>query len=291
MYYEKYVESRGVKTTVFSPFIPIWNSVQNNRNHRKIIIIDGKTAYTGGANLADEYINEEQRFGYWKDAMIFLRGEAVFSFTVIFLQMWNSLRKTNEDYDLFKYDFPKSEDGCFVQPYSDTPLDSENVGEHVYMQIINSAKKYVYIQTPYLIPDDSMLSCLKLAAKSGVDVRIIMPHIPDKKIVFITGKSYYPQLIEAGVKIYEYTPGFIHSKVFVSDGGISTVGTVNLDFRSLYLHYECGTVIYDEKTAELVKEDFLKTLEGCRLIEKEEVTRNLPVRLLQAVLRIVAPLL
>ncbi|MBQ7500390.1 MAG: cardiolipin synthase [Clostridia bacterium] len=289
--YEKTLEAKGVKTTVFNPFIPFWNSVQNNRNHRKIIVIDGKAAYTGGANLCDEYINAVQRFGHWKDAMVCLRGDAIYSMTVFFLLMWNALRKTDEDYSLYKYDFPRISSGVYVQPYADTPLDNENVGEHVYLQIINAAKEYLYIQTPYLIPDDNLITALTLAAKSGVDVRIIFPHTPDKWLVYMTGRSYFPQLIESGVKIYEYTPGFIHSKVFVSDDRISTVGTVNLDFRSLFLHYECGTVIYDGETADIIKKDFEETLGSCRLIAKEEVTKNLPGRMLQAALRLVAPLM
>ena len=247
--------------------------VQNNRDHRKIVSIDGKVAFTGGINLADEYINAVEKHGHWKDASIMVTGRAAWSFTLMFLQMWEICIGTDEDYILY---YPWKDSPCpvqsdgFVQPYADSPMDKENVGEHVYMQIINNAKKCVYINTPYLIIDDSMVSALCLAAKSGVDVRIVTPHIWDKKLVHMTTRSYYRELISAGVKIYEYSKGFIHSKTFVSDDRVGTVGTTNLDFRSLYLHFECGTLLIDNRAVMEIKEEFLKTLEICQPVTLEE---------------------
>lgn len=179
----------------------------------------------------------------------------------------------------------------FVQPYADGPMDEENVGEHVYLHILNNAKKYVYISTPYLIVDDSMLSALRLAAKSGVDIRIITPHRWDKWWVHMTTRSYYRELIKSGVKIYEYTNGFIHSKTFVSDDRTATVGTTNLDFRSLYLHYECGALLYEAKAVMEVKEDFLQTLEICQQVTEKDCKTNIVVHLLQDILRLFAPLM
>jgi cardiolipin synthase len=179
----------------------------------------------------------------------------------------------------------------YVQPYADSPLDSDNVGEHVYIQIINQAKNYIYINTPYLIVDDNLLSALTLAAKSGVDVRIITPHRWDKLIVAITSRSYYRRLINAGVKVYEYTIGFNHGKTFVSDDKIATVGTTNLDFRSLYLHFECGVLIYSSETIAAIKEDFLKTLPASQEITLKDCARNTFQRIIQDVLRIFSPLM
>ncbi|MDR0730630.1 MAG: cardiolipin synthase [Treponema sp.] len=287
------MEHRGIKCIVFNTFRPILSSLQNNRDHRKLICIDGKTAFTGGINLADEYINIIERFGHWKDAAIMLRGEAAWSLSLIFLQMWNMEPWRNENYPAlypWKNGCPVESDG-FVQPYADSPIDTENVGEHVYIQIINNAKDYVYINTPYLVVDDNLISALTLAAKSGVDVRIITPHRWDKKIVAITSRSYYRQLISAGVKVYEYTNGFNHSKTFVSDDRVATVGTTNLDFRSLYLHFECGVVLYHNRSIGAVKEDFLNTLPLCHEITPADCARNIFQRVIPDVLRLFAPLM
>ena len=291
--YDKTLEKFGIQCTVFNPFHPIWSTVQNNRDHRKIVVIDGITAFTGGSNLADEYINAIDRFGHWKDAGIMVKGDAAWSFTVMFLQMWDTLRKSDEYYTAFKpvmkYDYTSSPG--YVQPYDDSPLDYENVGEHIYLQIINRANKYIYITTPYLIIDDNMVSALKLAAKSGIDVRIITPSVPDKKIVHMTTQSYYKTLMQAGIKIYEYSPGFIHSKIFVSDDTIATVGTVNLDFRSLYLHFECGTVIHGTDSISEMKKDFLDLLVMCRQITANDIKKNTFSRLIRLFLKLCAPLM
>jgi len=293
------LEQKSIKCVIFNRFKPILSSLQNNRDHRKIIIIDGKTAFTGGMNLADEYINAYERFGHWKDAAIMIRGEAAWSLTLIFFQMWY-LEKKSQDNIISFYPW-KNADGSiggspikskgFVQPYADSPIDEENVGEHVYIQIINNAKEYVYINTPYLVIDDSLLSVLALSAKSGVDIRIITPYRWDKWIVAVVSRSYYRQLIQAGVKIYEYSAGFNHSKTFVSDDRVATVGTTNLDFRSLYLHFECGVWMYQTESIESVKEDFLKTLPSCREITLEGCSRNAAQRIFQDVLRVFAPLM
>jgi len=292
--YPRQLESRGIKCVVFNPFKPILSSLQNNRDHRKIVSIDGKTAFTGGMNLADEYINAVDRFGHWKDAAIMLQGEGAWSLTLIFLQIWDMHRKEYSDY-LSMYPWNDAPSGVpsdgFVQPYADSPVDGENVGEHVYIQIINKAKKYVFINTPYLVIDDNLLSALTLAAKSGVDVRIITPHRWDKWFVAIASRSYYRQLIQAGVKVYEYTAGFNHSKTFVSDDQIATVGTTNLDFRSLYLHFECGVLVYRSSTIKSLKEDFLATVPVSREITLKDCARNVFQRIIPDVLRIFAPLM
>lgn len=292
--YRQQLKEYGIECVVFNKFRPFLTVIQNNRDHRKIVSIDGKTAFTGGINLADEYINAIEKHGHWKDASVMIKGKAAWSFTLMFLQMWETCTGIDEDY----YDYyPWKDEECdsqtdgFVQPYSDSPMDNENVGEHVYLQIINNAKKYVYITTPYLIIDDSMVSALSLAAKSGVDVRIITPHKWDKKFVHMTTRSYYRELINAGVKIYEYSKGFIHSKTFLSDDITATVGTTNMDFRSLYLHFECGVVMYDSRAVGELKEDFMNTLEVSQQITEKDCKYNIITRLIQDILRIFAPLM
>ncbi|MDR1108303.1 MAG: cardiolipin synthase [Spirochaetaceae bacterium] len=292
--YKQRLQSRGIKCVVFNPFTPLLSSLQNNRDHRKILSIDGKVAFTGGINLADEYINAYERFGHWKDAAIMLEGEAAWSLTLIFLEMWNLEHKQKDDYGAF---YPWKDTPCpipsdgYVLPYADSPIDEENVGEHVYIRIINDAKDYVYISTPYLVVDENLTSALTLAAKSGVDVRIITPYRWDKKIVHMTTRSYYHLLVSAGVKVYEYSSGFNHSKTFVSDDKIATVGTTNLDFRSLYLHFECGVWLYKNRSVQQVKEDFLKTIPVSHQITLENCTGNAFLRVTQNVLRLFAPLM
>lgn len=293
--YPQTLERFGIHCRVFSPFRPVLSSLQNNRDHRKLAIIDGRVAITGGINLADEYINEQQRFGHWKDAAVVLDGDASWSFTLMFLDMWNLVGGAgSEDYSPF-YPAPSPLPtepirGC-VQPYCDSPLDRENVGEHVYLHILHQAKEYLYINSPYLIVDDAMLSALTLAAKSGVDVRVCTPQRWDKRLVHMTTRSYYRTLIRAGVKIYEYKEGFIHSKTFVADDRIATIGTTNLDFRSLYLHFECGCCLYDTDSVAAVKKDYLDTLARCRPITLEDCHANWLVQLFQEVLRVFAPLM
>ena len=289
--FNQLLEQKGIKCMVFNPFKAILSSLQNNRDHRKIISIDGKTAFTGSMNLADEYINAMERFGHWKDAAIMIHGEAAWSLTLIFLHMWNLGKKEPDDpVSFYPGSCPVESDG-YVQPYADSPIDDENVGEHVYIQIINNSKEYVYINTPYLVIDDNLISALSLAAKSGVDVRIVTPHRWDKWIVAVVSRSYYRQLIQAGVKVYEYSNGFNHSKTFVSDDRVATVGTTNLDFRSLYLHFECGVWMYNTASVAAVKEDFLNTLPVCHEITVKDCSRNALQRISQDVLRLFASLM
>lgn len=295
--YDRYLKEKGIKCQIFNPFRPLLNIVQNNRDHRKICVIDGHTGFTGGINLSDEYINQKKRFGHWKDTAVMLKGEAVWSMTVMFLHMWNVISPSSEAIDhesFFPHRYhpePFQNDG-FVQPYSDTPLDGEVVGENVYLNIINRAKKYVYICTPYLIIDNEMMTALCLAAKSGVDVRIMTPGIPDKKTVFLLTQSYYEQLLEAGVHIYEYQPGFLHAKSFVCDDEIAVVGTINLDYRSLYLHFENGVWFYKNQVIQDILSDFQETLRYCDPVSIEFChNRNIFVRAFQSILRLFAPLL
>ena len=290
--YPEKLKRLGIECVVFNPFRPVMSVIQNNRDHRKIAVIDGKVAFTGGINLADEYINAIEKHGHWKDSAVMVDGSAAWGLTVIFLQMWELCTNSAEDYSAYyPAEIPPLSGQGYIVPYCDSPLDAENVGEHIYLQIINNAKKYVYITTPYLIIDSSTVSALSLAAKSGIDVRIITPEIWDKRLVHMTTRSYYRELIDAGVKIYEYSGGFIHSKTFVSDNYTATVGTANLDFRSLYLQFECGVLMYNTPAVKQVKEDFSATLERCRPITKEDCRANLITRFFQDILRLIAPLM
>ena len=291
--YPKQMEARGIKCVAFNKLNPFLGVIMNNRDHRKMMIIDGKTVFSGGMNLADEYINLEHPYGIWKDNGIKITGEAVWNFTIMFLNMWNSYRKDDTNYEKFKYDFSKENlpENGYTVPYGETPLDNEIVGENVYLNIINQARKYVYIMTPYLIIDTDMINSLILAAKRGVDVRIVVPGIPDKKIVYSLTTSYFETLIKNGVKIYKYTPGFVHSKVFVSDDNIATVGTINLDYRSLYLHFECGVFMQDVDVIKDIKKDLVDTIEESHLVSKKEATPKLLKGVWQAVLRLFAPLM
>lgn len=294
--YNEELEKKGIKCRVFNQFKPIWSAKMNNRDHRKILVIDGHTAFNGGINLADEYINAYPKHGHWKDTAVMLKGEAVWSFTMMFLTMWNYLNNSKPDnYSIY---MPRDEEiapykgGGFVIPYTDSPLDDEPVGENVYLNIINEAKRYVYITTPYLIIDNEMSRALILAAKSGIDVRIITPHIADKWFVHMVTRAYYKQLVKFGVKIYEYTPGFIHAKNFVSDDKVAVVGTINLDFRSLYLHFECATLMYGTDSVADVKEDFLKTQEVSEEITYEACLKvGIFRRIIRSLLRLFAPMM
>ena len=293
-HYFREMEAVGIKCIAFNRFIPLFSLAMNNRDHRKILVIDGHTAFSGGINLADEYINRISRFGYWKDTAIMLQGEAVWNFTAMFLQTWNAFyHKTDEDFAIYKPDvhIQKSYTDGFIQPYGDSPLDDEVVGESTYLNIINQTSRYVYIFTPYLIIDNEMMTALCLAAKRGVDVRIVTPGIPDKKMIFMLTQSYYEQLLENGVRIYEYTPGFIHAKCFVADDIIATVGTINLDFRSLYLHFECGVYMYRTRAVMDVKKDAIDTIERSREILLADTRTGFFKGLFRAVLRVFAPLL
>ena len=263
-YYKK-LERFGIKCVPFNKFVPVVSAVHNNRDHRKIMIIDGDQAFNGGMNIADEYINEKQLYGHWKDTNVYLYGEGVKTFTTMFLENWNVSKPTDDNYDRFMpnyYEKKKYENDGFVQPFGDgpRPIYDERISENVYLNIINNAKKYLYITTPYLIIDYHIIQALRMAALRGVDVRIITPHIPDKKSIFWLTRSNYLTLVEAGIKIYEYTPGFIHAKSFVCDDKVGVVGTINLDYRSLSHHFECGTWIAYSNALQDIKKDFIQTM-------------------------------
>lgn len=289
------MEELGIKAVPFNPVVPLINLRQNNRDHRKITVIDGHTGFTGGINLADEYINKVNRFGHWKDTGIMLKGEGVWNLTLMFLQTWRMLTKEEDDYSLYtpmRYKTTAVYSDGYIQPYGDTPVDDEIVGENIYLNMINKAKHYIYITTPYLIIDNEMFTALALAAKSGIDVRIITPGIPDKKTVYMVTQSYYYQLIKAGVKIYQYTPGFIHAKTVVIDDMVATVGTINFDYRSLYLHFECGVWMFNSGAIYEMKDDYIRTLEECDEVTLEEIEKTSSIkRFGQGILRLVAPLL
>lgn len=296
------MEEAGISCIAFNPFKPILSLAMNNRDHRKIMVIDGHTAYTGGVNLADEYINMHDRFGHWKDTGMKFIGDAVGNFTEMFLEMWNAFRETDADFSKFLADswkgeieFPEenreSEEAVgFVQPFGDTPLDDEPTAENLYIDILNQAVNYVYIYTPYLIIGDTMRHALCMAAARGVDVKIITPGIPDKKLVFRMTRSNYKELLKAGVEIYEYRQGFIHAKSYVSDDTDAVIGTINMDYRSLYLHFECGAYLYKTESVMDMKQDFLRTLKKSRKIELSFLRQGFLQEVFDAVLQIIAPL-
>ncbi|MEG2570343.1 MAG: cardiolipin synthase [Clostridia bacterium] len=290
-YYRK-LRKMGIKCQVFNEFKPYLTIRFNNRDHRKLAIIDGLVGFTGGINLADEYINAYDKLGHWKDSSIMICGEAVWSMTMMFLETWSFCTRVDEDILRYKPEYHATGFDGYIQPYGDSPNDEEALGENIYLSILGHARDYIYITTPYLIVGSELATALALAAKSGVDVRIITPHHADKWYVHIVTQSYYPMLIEAGVKIYEYTPGFIHSKTFVCDDEVATVGTINMDFRSLYLHFECGVWMYKTSAVADIRDDFLKTQALSQRITKEDC-RNIPLikRIIRAVLRIFAPLM
>ena len=291
--YPAKLQMLGIQCKVYAVPRPVVSTHHNNRDHRKILVIDGKTAYTGGVNLADEYINRRKLYGHWKDVAVRVDGQAARSFTLMFLQMWNMDEKT-ERYDKYlsgEFQVLPKEPG-FVIPYGDSPLDHERVGEMIYLDILNRAERYVHIMTPYLILDTEMITALTFAAKRGVQVQIIMPHIPDKEYAFALAKTYYGQLMEAGVEIYEYEPGFVHAKVFVSDNRKAVVGTVTLDYRSLYHHFECGLYLQENEEILAIERDFLETRAKCIRMEKDFWKKEkLSRRITGLVLKIVAPLM
>ncbi len=289
------LETWGISTLVYNPLGPGIDPGLNYRDHRKLCIIDGRLGICGGINLADEYINVYPKHGHWKDTAVLLRGDAVASLTLMFLTLWDFTTGTQENYAAYlprvHRPEPVESDG-FVQPYTDSPLDDETVGETVYMNLINKAKRYVYITTPYLIISNEMITALTTAAKSGLDVRIITPHIPDKWYVHALTRAYYEVLIEAGVRIFEYTPGFIHAKTFTVDDEYGVVGTINLDYRSLYLHFECAAWMYRCSCIQDMREDFLQTQAKSQEITLEQSQQVSPLtRLVRSVLRLFAPLM
>jgi len=291
--YAKKLRKMGIRCEKFNPFHPFLTSTQNNRDHRKIAVVDGKIAYTGGINLADEYIGKKIKYGEWKDSAIRMEGDGAWGLTVIFLQMWSLLARQEEAYESYKPDSITLDRPAigWVQPYSDSPMSGEDVGEQIYLRIIEQTQNYLYITTPYLMADDNLMSALESCARCGVDVRIITPEIPDKKAVHFTSRSYYRALIESGVKIYEFSGGFMHAKNVISDDKIATVGTTNFDFRSLYLHFECGVCLYQTDSVADIKRDYLETVSRCREITLKDCRANVFVWFFRGICRIFAPLM
>ena len=291
-YYPQELEKIGIQCKMYAPLRPVVSTHYNNRDHRKILVVDGRVAFTGGINLADEYINRRVLHGHWKDTAVMVSGEAVRGFTLMFLQMWNVDTRQAEDYPRYlDVTRPMAAPG-FVLPYGDRPFDGEMVGEMVYMDILNRARRYVHITTPYLIVDNEMVTALTYAAKRGVEVVLIVPAIPDKKYVYALNQVYYRELIEAGVELREYTPGFIHAKMFVSDDTTAVVGSINLDYRSLYLHFECAALLYGAAAVADVERDFQATRAVSRAITVEDCKRRkLRWRFFGWILRPLAPLM
>ena len=293
--YRRQMERLGIKCCTFHRLQPVLTGTINNRDHRKICVIDGEYAFTGGVNLADEYINRVVRFGHWLDCGVMLHGPAAYSFALMYLSMWDDLRNMEDDPEEFlpaEGAFAGVQGQGYVQPYTDSPMDEELVGETAYINMLSRAKRSVYICTPYLVIGSELSRALESAAKGGVDVRMIVPGVPDKWFVYAVTRSYYGQLLRAGVRIYEYTPGFIHSKTMVCDGEYGICGTINLDYRSLYLHHECAVWMFRARAVEQMSRVFDETLARSAEVTLDAVRRRAWYRkIVQSLLRVFAPLL
>lgn len=254
--YNKYLETLNIKCCVFNPFLPLLCAGPNSRDHKKICIIDGNISFIGGINIADEYINEKKRFGHWLDSGIMLNGSATANLLADFLSVWDFLKKEKTPCPDIK--ICKADSAGFYIPFADNPYIGYGVFANVIKNMLSGAKKYIYISTPYLVISHSFTEALMTAAKSGTDIRLYLPGVPDKKAVYILTKSNFSLLTRAGVKIYLYKKGFVHSKTIVCDDTLSLVGSANLDYRSLYLHFENGVWMYDKKTALSIKDTFFK---------------------------------
>jgi len=289
--YPKRLAKLGIRAKAFAPITAFVSTHYNYRDHRKILVIDNRVAFNGGVNLADEYINRAGRFRHWKDTAVMLRGEAAQSFTLMFLQMWNLTAPETDFSPLALPAFSVPAQG-YVMPYGDVPLDDDKVGETVYMDILYRADRYVHIMTPYLILDGELEAALKYAAERGIDVKLILPGVPDKKAAYALAKSHYRSLVASGVKLYEYTPGFVHAKVFVSDDVKAVVGTINLDYRSLYHHFECATYLYRVPCIAEIEADFAATLAQCRAVTPETIrNESLFYKITGRLIKLLAPML
>lgn len=289
----KRLRAAGIKMLPFNKITFTFDMRLNNRSHRKIAVIDGKIAYCGGNNIADEYANKTVRFGHWKDTHMRFYGAAVWSFTVMFLSFWMTLDNQPVKYaDYLVSERAETDATGYVQPLSSGPDRNDHLIESAFINMISTAKRSVYITTPYLILDNEIQSALIDAARAGIDVRIIIPHVPDKKTVYLATKSFVPILTKAGVKVYSYTPGFIHAKMVIADGERAFIGTCNMDYRSFYLHYECGALLYNNAAITAMKTDFLNTQEKSHLITHDEAD-NVTVftRFARALLRLIAPMM
>ena len=291
--YPRRLEALGIQCKVFSPVQPFVSTHYNYRDHRKILVIDGRVGFTGGVNLADEYINQVEKYGRWKDAAIMLEGEAVRSLTALFLQMWSVLQEPEFE-QFLRPEVPAARAEGFVVPYGDCPLDGERVGEMVYIDLLNRARKYVHIITPYLILDGELETALRFAAERGVDVHLILPGVPDKQFAYALAKTHYKALLSSGVKISEWTPGFTHAKLVVMDGVEAVVGTINLDYRSLYHHFENAVWMRRVGSIRDMETDFQNTLARCRTVEAtlQSVWQGKKLlRLMGLLLKVIAPLM
>lgn len=289
-HFEKKLEKMGIQCVVFNPFIPLVSIAMNHRDHRKICIIDGYIGYSGGFNLADEYINVKMRFGHWKDTGIRLEGQGVWNLTTMFLSTWNAYKHQDHDYlDYRPLSLPSVQDDGYVVAYGDSPVDHEETGEHIYLNLINQAQSEILIMTPYFIIDEAMMKAFLLARKKGVRIKIITPGVPDKKNVYHVTRSYYYSLIKEGVEFYEYQPGFLHAKMVLCDQRIATVGTINFDYRSLYLHFECNIMMTQKSVIQDISRDFKETLALSRKVTLKQSRRFRGIY--ESILRLFAPLL
>lgn len=290
--YYRQLKKIGIKAVPFSRLRGQANNEFNNRSHRKIMIVDGKIGFTGGVNIADEYINEIVKFGHWKDVGLRLQGEAVNELTRLFLIDYGLNNKKAADNFSEYYNFEAYEQQGYCIPFGDgpKPIFHKQVAKTAILNMLNQAKRYVYITTPYLIIDSELIQALENAAIRGIDVRIITPHIPDKKLVFLMTRSLYASLMIAGVKIYEYEKGFIHAKTYLSDDETAMVGTINMDYRSLVHHFENGVWIYKHKVVEDIKQDFIATQAKSIKYEPSMLKENLFQRFVRAMVKVFSPL-
>jgi cardiolipin synthase len=284
---------KGIKCIAFNPLFFLTTQL-NNRDHRKIMVIDGVIAYSGGVNLADEYINAIELFGRWKDIGFRITGDGVGSYAYMFVEFWNSFAKDKIGEDEIKSienAVTDPVDNGYILPYYDSPMRDEHTSNVFFTEILSLATEYVWFYTPYLMLGDALFDAFIRAAERGLDVRIIMPGVPDKKMVYRLSRSYYRDLLKAGVKVYEYTPGFVHAKAMIADGKVATIGTVNLDYRSLFLHFECNSLFYKADIIEDLKKDYLQTLESCRERTLNDINTGIIYRFIDSCLRVLAPLL
>jgi len=292
--YFKRLSRYNIEAVVFNRLHPTLNQFINYRSHRKIVVIDGLVAYTGGVNIGDEYINLKSKFGHWQDCGIKVYGEAVFPHTVMFFSNYCMAKKIDYiDVSIYKRENLSIKNRLsYIQPFSSGPIDRSPIARNNYVRMLYGARRYIYIQTPYLVIDGTTIKALKMAAKSGVDVRIVLPGTPDKKIVYVLGRSYYKELMEEGVKIYEYTPGFVHGKMVVSDDIMACIGTINFDFRSLFLHFENAVLIYNDPAILDMKQNFNDIFEQSHLVTPEDIKkRKAHEKFFAKILRLFAPLM
>lgn len=288
--YAEYLRRRNIKCVSFNPMRLFLSGTLNNRDHRKILVIDGKVAFSGGINLADEYINRIEKYGYWKDGGFRLEGPAVQNYVQMFAEFWNAFSKDPLTLPDSCGSCPPEQGDGYVLPYCDSPANRDAVSNHLYMELLGQATQYAWFFTPYLMLGDTLLDAFVRAAQRGVDVRIFVPGVPDKKLAYRMTQSFFRPLLEAGVRIYTYTPGFLHAKACLIDDEIGMLGTVNLDYRSLFLHFECNALFYRASLLRDLKRDFEETLPLCKEITQQDLRKALHSRMVDSILRIISPL-